>query len=105
MEKAHAVVVHFVVGVAAPNFWAFLFSFVRRRLKLDFFGDRIIRLFPGLLYLVCYATTNCPQKNFLAFFLSLTDVSWEFKPTIPWKILMGVVNFRPIQGIYSNALS
>ena len=24
-------VVHFVVGVAAPNFWAYLSSFVRRR--------------------------------------------------------------------------
>ena len=39
MEKAHVAatppVVHFVVCVAAPNFWAFLHSFVRRRPNFD----------------------------------------------------------------------
>ena len=66
MEKAHvaaSAVVHFVVCVAAPNFWAFLHSFVRCRPKFWAFlrsftrrllktwisvGDRITRLFPWM---------------------------------------------------------
>ena len=62
MEKAASAVVHFVVCVAAPNFWAFLHSSVRRRPNFWAFlhsfarrshknwisvGDRITGLFPG----------------------------------------------------------
>ena len=49
MEKAHvaAAVVHFVVCVAAPNFWAFLRSFVRRRPNFWSFLHSFVRRRPN----------------------------------------------------------